>query len=201
MNWARAQYQALYLAVYGATPWSSESGFLIPRSHTQIGLVQSQHFHHQEDLLEIWHLWGLWILEKSERPNISSPYYVSASQVALVLKNLSANVRDTRDEPGGLESIGSQRVGHDWGDLAHTHYHVSSTAFGSSQVSPLIFIVPPLERWCRNSGRPIRLTRSFPGHNLLKSVGQSPMCSCSSVPRSYQPLQIYFCQPKETQHR
>ena len=25
------------------------------------------------------------------------------------------------EEPGGLQSIGSQRVGHDWSDLAHTH--------------------------------------------------------------------------------
>ena len=38
------------------------------------------------------------MLEKREGPNISSPYYVSASQVALVLKNLPANVKDTRDE-------------------------------------------------------------------------------------------------------
>ena len=25
------------------------------------------------------------------------------------------------EEPGGLQSMGSQRVGHDWSDLAHTH--------------------------------------------------------------------------------
>ena len=25
------------------------------------------------------------------------------------------------EEPGGLESMGSQRVGHDWSDLACTH--------------------------------------------------------------------------------
>ena len=25
------------------------------------------------------------------------------------------------EEPGGLQFIGSQRVGHDWSDLAHTH--------------------------------------------------------------------------------
>ena len=25
------------------------------------------------------------------------------------------------EEPDGLQSIGLQRVGHDWGDLAHTH--------------------------------------------------------------------------------
>ena len=27
------------------------------------------------------------------------------------------------EEPGGLQSTGSQRVGHDWSDLAHAHTH------------------------------------------------------------------------------
>ena len=27
------------------------------------------------------------------------------------------------EEPGGLQCIGSQRIGHDWIDLAHTHVH------------------------------------------------------------------------------
>ena len=27
------------------------------------------------------------------------------------------------EEPGGLQSIGSQKVGHNCGDLAHTHIH------------------------------------------------------------------------------
>ena len=30
------------------------------------------------------------------------------------------------EEPGRLESIGSQRVGHDSSDLAHTHTHTRS---------------------------------------------------------------------------
>ena len=78
-----------------------------------------------------------------------------AFQVVLVVKNLPANTGDTGDansipgredllkkerathfsllawriprteEPGGLQSIGSQRVGHDWSYLAHTHkWHV-----------------------------------------------------------------------------
>ena len=192
MNWARARYQTLYLTLYGATPWSSEGGFHIPRSHTQIGLVQSQHFHHQEDLLEIWHLWGLWILEKREGPSMGSPYYVSASQVALAkepacqcrrhkrwrldpwVRKISwtrawqphSNIHAWRipwtREPSGLESIGSQTVGHDWGDLAYTHYHVSSTAFGSSQLSPLIFIDPPWERWYRNSQEANQANQVFP---------------------------------------
>ena len=73
-----------------------------------------------------------------------------ASQVALVVKNLPADAGDIRDtgsvpglgrcsgegkgnpysilawriswteEPGGLQSMGSQRVGHDWSELART---------------------------------------------------------------------------------
>ena len=49
-----------------------------------------------------------------------------ASHVALVVKNLAANAGDLRDagsipgEAGGLQSIGSQRVGHNWRDLART---------------------------------------------------------------------------------
>ena len=27
------------------------------------------------------------------------------------------------EEPGGLQCMGSQRVGHDWRNLAHTHTH------------------------------------------------------------------------------
>ena len=75
---------------------------------------------------------------------------IGASQVALVVKNLPANARDLRDadaipgsetspgrghgnplwysclknpteEPGRLQSIGSQTVGHNWCYLAHTH--------------------------------------------------------------------------------
>ena len=77
-------------------------------------------------------------------------YIYIASQVALVVKNPPANAGDTREEgsipgsgrspgggqathsrilawripwteePGGLQSMGSQRVGHNWSDLAHT---------------------------------------------------------------------------------
>ena len=69
-----------------------------------------------------------------------------ASQVSLVVKNPPANARDIGDismedplgegmathsnilaweiswtkESGGLQSMGPQRVGHDWRDLAHT---------------------------------------------------------------------------------
>ena len=33
------------------------------------------------------------------------------------------------EEPGGLQSTGSQRVGHDWSDLACTHCHLSSSLY------------------------------------------------------------------------
>ena len=67
------------------------------------------------------------------------------SQVVLVVKNRPANAGDERvtgsipggmathssilawriswtEKPGGLQSIGSHRVGHDWSDLAHTQW-------------------------------------------------------------------------------
>ena len=84
-----------------------------------------------------------------------------ASQLVLALKNLPANVGDIRDtvlslcqydplekemtthssvlawripwteEPGGLQSIGSHRAGHDWRSLAHmrtdTHFYQCSS--------------------------------------------------------------------------
>ena len=79
------------------------------------------------------------------------------SQEALVVKNPPANARDTRDAgsmpgredpleegtanhssilawripwtegPGGLQSIGSERVRHDWSDLARMHTLSSDT--------------------------------------------------------------------------
>ena len=76
--------------------------------------------------------------------------YVGASQVALVVRNWLANAGDVRDvslipgkilwrrkwqptipawgipwteEPGGLQSIGLQRIGHGWSDLAHSHVY------------------------------------------------------------------------------
>ena len=84
-----------------------------------------------------------------------SPQGEGASQVALVVKNLSANAGDMRDvgwipevgrsrsrawqptpvflktpmdrEPSGLQSVGSHRVGHNWSNLARMHiFFVSS---------------------------------------------------------------------------
>ena len=31
------------------------------------------------------------------------------------------------EEPGGLQSMGSQRVGHDWSSLAHMHVKMNKT--------------------------------------------------------------------------
>ena len=80
-------------------------------------------------------------------------YTIRTSQVALVVKNPPAKAGDMRDaasipglgrspgggmathssvlawripgteEPGGLQSMGLQRVGHDWSDWAHLYYH------------------------------------------------------------------------------
>ena len=84
-------------------------------------------------------------------------YMYGASRVALVVKNAPAPAGDTRDvgwipglerspgegngnppqnspgefpwaeEPGGLRSIGSQRVRHDWSDLARMHTYICIT--------------------------------------------------------------------------
>ena len=81
-------------------------------------------------------------LNSQNAPDVTCLYFTRASQVALVVKNLPANAGDTGDagsilgsgrspggghgnplqcscleipteEPGRLQSIGSQRVGHD----------------------------------------------------------------------------------------
>ena len=85
------------------------------------------------------------------------------SQVVLVVKNLPASVRDIREvgsipelgwspgesmaihssilawkiswteEPGGLQSVGLQRVEHDWSDLACTHIYLIYILYLPSQ--------------------------------------------------------------------
>ena len=84
-----------------------------------------------------------------------------ASKVALVVKNPPANAGNIRDlglipgsgrspgggnnnplqysswripwteEPGGLWSIGSQRIRHNWGNLTHTHEHWGTGMFSN----------------------------------------------------------------------
>ena len=86
---------------------------------------------------------------------IKYEYTAWASQIALVVKNLPANTGDVRalgqedpsekgmathsgilpwripwmEGPGGLQSTGSQRVGHDWSNLAHKHSQIESTRY------------------------------------------------------------------------
>ena len=45
------------------------------------------------------------------------------------------------EEPGGLESMGSQRVGHDWGTNTHKIFLSSSPTCGAVDSSSLIFIL------------------------------------------------------------
>ena len=95
---------------------------------------------------------------------------MGASQVAAVVKNLPANAEDMyifpglgrspgggydnplhilawripwTEEPGRLQSIGSQTVGHDWSDLARMH--IKKKKFGKAEViirSPIIGMKP-----------------------------------------------------------
>ena len=44
------------------------------------------------------------------------------------------------EEPGGLQSIGSQKVGHDWSDLAHVHMQLQFYKHYSS-LSYLLFLL------------------------------------------------------------
>ena len=105
-------------------------------------------------------VWGMsYIGQDSPRPSTTETE--SASQVALVVKYLPANAGDMRcgfspwveipcregmathssiltwripwaEKPGGLQSIGSKRVGHDWSDLAGSHRIRKEQVPGSS---------------------------------------------------------------------
>ena len=43
--------------------------------------------------------------------------------------------------PGGLQSVGSQRVGHDWSDLAHTHSIYPSPSSSPPFPSTYLFLI------------------------------------------------------------
>ena len=45
------------------------------------------------------------------------------------------------EEPGGLQSIGLQRVGHDWSDLAHIHAFRSGIGKGLASSEDCFFII------------------------------------------------------------
>ena len=104
------------------------------------------------------------------------------------------------EEPGGLQSIGSQRVGHDWSDLAHMHTWpvnnvviISGGQQGDSAIHICVFILPQTPLLSRLAGnieqRPLcahcllfvssyidRLSQFFPSmwqnNMLLHSWGQ-----------------------------
>ena len=63
------------------------------------------------------------------------------------------------EEPGGLRSIGSQRVGCDWSNLAHTHIFTLSTGSayrahrgGISLCPPQAFLLRPEQKILRKEG-------------------------------------------------
>ena len=62
------------------------------------------------------------------------------------------------EEPGGLQSIGSQRVGHDRNDLAHTHRWI-----GSVQLLSRVWLCDPVDS----------STPGFPVHHLLPELAQT----------------------------
>ena len=47
------------------------------------------------------------------------------------------------EEPGGLQSIGSLRVGHDWSDLAHTHAFFNEVWRYSGKILLTLVSFPP----------------------------------------------------------
>ena len=94
----------------------------------------------QGTLLNVWPKW-----EGNPQKRVYM-YTYGACQVVLVVKNLPADAADIRDtvwslgqedpwvrslawrilwteEPAGLQSTGSQRVGHDWSHLSRMHTH------------------------------------------------------------------------------
>ena len=135
--------------------WSSQLGSLeVPWEGPSLIHLCSL-YHPQPHLLTFWSeifLSYLWKLK--DYATLIFPAYVhshSTSQVALVVKNPTANAGDTKlgvwslgqkdpleevltihsstiawripwtEKPGGLQSIGSQKAGHDWSDLASMH--------------------------------------------------------------------------------
>ena len=121
-------------------------------------------------------------------------WWGSASQEALVVKNLPANAEDVRDvgsipgsgrspggghgnplqyscwkipwteEPGGLQSIGSHRVRHDWRDLAHTHSVVRKCALEARKSSRPIWprrISSRKVKFCAQAGFPLLRMQIF----------------------------------------
>ena len=150
-------------------PWMEEPGGLQSMGSLESDMTERLHFHFslscigegngnplQCSCLENPRDRGAWWLPSMGSHRVGHDWsdlaaVAGASQVALVIKSLPANVGDIRvlglitrsgrspggehsthssvlawripwtEEPGGLQSTGSLRVGHDWSDSAHTH--------------------------------------------------------------------------------
>ena len=110
------------------------------------------------------------------------------------------------EEPGGLQSLGSQRVRHDWSDLAGTHTVRSDALCDRRPVTPLCASVfSPMKvkvfvaQWCLTFCEPMDC--SLPGssvHGILqaRSLQQAAMPSLlqvSSQPRDWTWVSYVSC--------
>ena len=77
-------------------------------------------------------------------------------------------------EPGGLSSMGSHRVGHDWSDLAVTHVFHASVLPTSLESNPLQFRFTRIKWW--------RALGSNPGTALKLNDLGSPTEEDSNLP-------------------
>ena len=80
------------------------------------------------------------------------------------------------EEPGGLQSIGFQRVGHDWSDLAHTHVRSRRMSREVAQMCPTVaYQAPPSMEFSRQeywSGLPF----PSPGRSSWSRDGTQVSC-------------------------
>ena len=126
-----------------------------------------------------------------------------ASQVELVVENLSANAGDVREtgsipqkiplekgtatntsilawripmdrEPHRLQSMGCQRVGHDWSSLAHTHYKI----YNGTNIAVLCLVVQSCPTLCKP------MDCSLPGFSAHgDSTGKNTGVGCHAFPQ------------------
>ena len=99
--------------------------FLPGKSQGQKSLVGYSPWGHKE-LAENTHFASLVAQSVKNLPAMQETWVRSLGQEIPLEKEMAAHSSilawriPWTEEPGGLQSIGSQRVGHDWGDLAHT---------------------------------------------------------------------------------
>ena len=87
-----------------------------------------------------------------------------------------------REEPGGLQSMGSQRVGHDWSYLAYTHTHTHT----QSDSVPWRALAKPGNRVAANRKRPCLPCLYNTDHELhqLQLNQKPPTCVPEPQPAS-----------------